>query len=219
MLLLAILGSLGGIQMFLCNLGADTIGLMSKSEPFINKLVNKIDSSDFVAKYSEGVFSITIKDTDTIKGTTISMNIYNVIKDYLGDCEYDNPPPLYYYYYIIIDNLLLIIYLNMLQVLLILKHLMKVYFFYIFFNIVIDKASDNGVSGDLLTTLDDFVKKDVTIRIKEMLDTLLVSGTLGCKEVNTVMKSLGTYACCEVMGNFVAAGSMTYIYIIYIVYE
>lgn len=118
--------------MFLCNLGADTIGLMSKSEPFINKLVNKIDSSDFVAKYSEGVFSITIKDTDTIKGTTISMNIYDVIKDYLGDCEYDNPPPLYYYYYIIIDNLLLIIYLNMLQVLLILKHLMKVYFYYYF---------------------------------------------------------------------------------------
>lgn len=81
--------------MFLCNLGPDTIGLMSRSDPFVNKLVSEIDSSDFEAKYSEGIFSITIKDTDTIKGTTISMNLYDVIKDYLGDCEYDNPPPLY----------------------------------------------------------------------------------------------------------------------------
>lgn len=95
MLILAIVGSLGAIQMFLCNLGPDTIGLMSRSDPFVNKLVSEIDSSDFEAKYSEGIFSITIKDTDTIKGTTISMNIYDVIKDYLGDCEYDNPPPLY----------------------------------------------------------------------------------------------------------------------------
>lgn len=51
-----------------------------------------------------------------------------------------------------------------------------------------------------------------------MLNTLLVSGTLGCKEVNNVMKSIGTYACCEVMGNFVAAGSMTYILFINYIY-
>lgn len=84
--------------MFLCNLGPDTIGLMSKSEPFINKMVNDISSNDFSASYADGIFSITIKDTETVKGTTLSMNIYDVVKDYLGNCEYDNPPPLYIYY-------------------------------------------------------------------------------------------------------------------------
>lgn len=75
------------------------------------------------------------------------------------------------------------------------------------------------MSGDLLNTLNDFVKNDVPVRIKDMLDTLLISGTFGCKEVNSVMKSVGTYACCDVMGNFAGAGSTTYYYYYYYFYR
>lgn len=73
-------------------------------------------------------------------------------------------------------------------------------------NYTANMSISEAIIDPFIDTIGVLITEDVTDLIK-----ILFNDTFGCSAVNGILRSIGVYACCDIMGNFPGGGATTYI--------